>query len=134
MDDAVYRFGGDEFVLLLPNVANVENCTAVVNRVLEGIAEPVRLGNGEYVRVTASVGVALFPGDGHALEELMHLADQAMYLAKRRELHSSPVSYVGAGSPATVGSKLPPTLESASVGASLLATVGSKLPPTATAA
>ena len=125
MDDAVYRFGGDEFVLLLPNVMNAESCTAVVNRVLEGIAEPVRLGSGQYVRVTASVGVALFPGDGHALEELIHLADQAMYLAKRRELHSSPVSYAGESVLPAVASKLAPTV---------LATVGSKLPPTATAA
>ena len=99
VDDAVYRFGGDEFVLLLPNVANAETCSGVVNRVLEGIAEPVRLGNGNYVRVTASVGVALFPGDGHALEDLMHLADQAMYLAKQREHEDAHTVFVGSKPP-----------------------------------
>lgn len=100
VDDAVYRFGGDEFVLLLPNVANAETCAAVINRVLEGIAEPVRLGNGHHVQVTASVGVALFPGDGHALEELMHLADQAMYLAKQREHAHAHTVFVGSKPPA----------------------------------
>lgn len=101
-DDAVYRFGGDEFVLLLPNVSNAEMCAAVVNRVLEGISEPVRLGSGLYACVSASVGVALFPGDGHALEELMHLADQAMYLAKQREQAHAHTVFVGDCAPPAV--------------------------------
>ena len=100
-NDLVFRFGGDEFVLLLPNVKDEATCAAVLARLLGAIELPMLLGTPREcsgpvplellarqsaagsVRVTASVGVALSaPGD-KTLDELLHAADAAMYLAKQ---------------------------------------------------
>ncbi|XQU08911.1 diguanylate cyclase [Halomonas sp. LY9] len=79
--DMVGRIGGDEFVALLGGPVTEDTAWVVANQLCQALAEPFMLSVGE-VRVSASIGVALFPL--HACDEatLIHCADQAMYQAK----------------------------------------------------
>jgi diguanylate cyclase (GGDEF)-like protein/PAS domain S-box-containing protein len=81
--DTVARLGGDEFVLLLTPLDGVAEGRAVVQRVIDAVALPVGLGAERQARVSASVGVALYPDDATAPTELLARADAAMYEAKR---------------------------------------------------
>ena len=80
--DFVARFGGDEFVVLLNDIADPEQALAVANRLIEVAARPHLIKDKE-VYSTVSIGIALGrPGCGGA-EELLRNADMAMYEAKR---------------------------------------------------
>ncbi len=79
--ETVGRHGGDEFVVLLPEVVDEAAALAVGQKVLDALREPVQLGGHEYF-VTGSVGVALFPRDGISVVDLMRHADLAMYAVK----------------------------------------------------
>jgi diguanylate cyclase (GGDEF)-like protein len=80
--DLAFRYGGDEFVLLLPQTSK-ENAISVAGRLHRLIRDNVWLKEeGLNVHITASVGVASYPSDSRAKAELMHLADEAMYLVK----------------------------------------------------
>lgn len=80
--DTVARLGGDEFVLLLTNLHSRAESDVVLARILQAVAEPIALGNELLVRVTASIGVTLYPNDGRDPDQLLQNGDQAMYLAK----------------------------------------------------
>ncbi len=77
------RIGGDEFAVLVTFNENSE-LEAIAQRLLEAISIPVS-HDGIEVRITASVGIAIFPEDGTSAEELLAHADAAMYIAKRRK-------------------------------------------------
>ncbi|HVS04081.1 MAG TPA: EAL domain-containing protein [Thermoanaerobaculia bacterium] len=79
-EDVVARLGGDEFTILL-ELGRESDGLAVGRKVLAAIAEPVLL-EGQELYVTASIGVALFPGHGADAETLLKNADTAMYAAK----------------------------------------------------
>jgi diguanylate cyclase (GGDEF)-like protein/PAS domain S-box-containing protein len=79
--DIVARLGGDEFVVLLPEISAVDDAERVATKVLELFAEPVLI-NGQELRVTPSIGVAIYPDDGRDSITLMRHADLAMYQAK----------------------------------------------------
>ncbi|TVR64994.1 MAG: EAL domain-containing protein [Candidatus Competibacteraceae bacterium] len=79
--DTVARYSGDEFVLVLPEVAHARDACAVAEKVIERIAEPFAL-NGATVRIGVSIGVALYPGHGQDQAALLRHADLAMYQAK----------------------------------------------------
>lgn len=81
--DTVSRCGGDEFVLLLPELSNVQNCEAILARLLATLSAPIRLGD-QSVQVSASIGVTLYPqvSDVDA-DILIRQADMAMYQAKQ---------------------------------------------------
>lgn len=79
--DTVARFGGDEFVLLLNKLSSQAECENILGRLLRDLAEPLTL-DGREVRVTASVGVTLFPDDDADADTLLRHADHALYLAK----------------------------------------------------
>lgn len=85
--DVVARFGGDEFVVLLANLAagdqQVRDAEEVAQKLLTVISAPVD-AEGRPLSVTPSVGIALYPSDGSTSEELVKHADSAMYLAKAR--------------------------------------------------
>jgi diguanylate cyclase (GGDEF)-like protein/PAS domain S-box-containing protein len=80
--DTVARLGGDEFTIIVTDVADTGQVEATALRVLEAVASPYRLGI-EDLRITASVGIALFPSDGADAASLIQHADLAMYGAKR---------------------------------------------------
>ncbi len=77
------RIGGDEFAVLVTFNENSE-LGAIAQRLLEAITVPMA-HDGIEVRITASVGIAIFPDDGTSAEELLAHADAAMYIAKRRK-------------------------------------------------
>jgi diguanylate cyclase (GGDEF)-like protein len=79
--DTVSRQGGDEFVVLLSEMAQPEDAAITARRVLQAIAEP-HLIDGHDLHVTASIGVSVFPDDGRDAETLIQNADTAMYQAK----------------------------------------------------
>jgi predicted signal transduction protein with EAL and GGDEF domain/DNA-binding NarL/FixJ family response regulator len=81
--EAVGRYGGDEFVALLPELSDERDAELVATRILELMKEPIFVG-GQECFVTASVGVALFPRDGDSVTDLMRSSDVAMYAAKSR--------------------------------------------------
>lgn len=81
--DTVARIGGDEFVLVLGGLADVSQCNPVLERILNSIAQPVRVNGGVEASVSGSIGVAVAPPDGTEPRDLMAAADRAMYNAKR---------------------------------------------------
>jgi diguanylate cyclase (GGDEF)-like protein/PAS domain S-box-containing protein len=78
--DVIARFGGDEFVVLCDNLSGLEGVTALADRLLATVADPISLTTDE-VFVTASIGIAVTSGDATAETLLCH-ADAAMYQAK----------------------------------------------------
>jgi diguanylate cyclase (GGDEF)-like protein/PAS domain S-box-containing protein len=79
--DVTARFGGDEFVVLLGQAPDRAAASATAGRILCALQEPVCV-RGYDCRVTASIGIAMFPGDAPEAATLMKHADMAMYLAK----------------------------------------------------
>jgi len=79
--DTVARLGGDEFVILVPEYADEPDLVAIAEKVLGAVGRPVACAGQEF-RVTASVGIAVYPADGIDEPTLMKHADIAMYQAK----------------------------------------------------
>ncbi|MBL8258491.1 MAG: EAL domain-containing protein [Candidatus Competibacteraceae bacterium] len=79
--DTVARQGGDEFVVVLPNIAEEHDAWVVAEKIVGCLAEPFDLG-GDSVRIGASIGISLYPTHGENYEELVRHADLAMYQAK----------------------------------------------------
>ena len=80
-EDTVTRLGGDEFILLLPGI-DARGAAYVAQKLLDAIAEPYSIEHYN-LTLTASIGIALYPGDGEDLETLSRSADAAMYNAKQ---------------------------------------------------
>ena len=81
--DTVARMGGDEFVLVLPQIAQPTNAANLAQRILDVFREPF-IFSGYKLSVTTSVGIAVYPDDGKEVEELLKNADTAMYWAKEQ--------------------------------------------------
>ena len=79
--DTVARLGGDEFVILAPDLSTPGDSAVVARKIAAALARPVTLGE-KNMPVSASIGIALFPGDGDDLDSLLQGADAAMYRAK----------------------------------------------------
>ena len=79
--DTVARMGGDEFTLILCNTQNQNATDEVVKKIINAINQPFVI-NGKVCTVSASIGVALYPEHGETAEQLIKIADAAMYLAK----------------------------------------------------
>ena len=79
--DSVSRQGGDEFVVLLPEVSQAEDAALVAQKILSSISQPFHL-DGHELRVSCSIGISFYPNDGDDAETLMKNADTAMYRAK----------------------------------------------------
>ena len=80
-DDTVARLSGDEFVVLLEHVLSSDMVATLAGKLMEALKRPFAIGESE-VRVSASIGISLYPDDGHEGAGLMRNADAAMYRAK----------------------------------------------------
>ena len=80
-NDIVSRHGGDEFVVMLPD-SGTKAAVHVAEKLLAALSKPCLIDEHE-LRVTASIGIAIFPDDGRDSDTLFRSADAAMYLAKR---------------------------------------------------
>jgi diguanylate cyclase (GGDEF)-like protein len=88
MIDYAFRYGGDEFVILLPQTSK-ESSLTVVRRAKELLTSKVFFAEeGLNIKVTASFGVASFPADARTRKELLRMADEAMYLVKNTTRNS----------------------------------------------
>ncbi|MFB5142217.1 EAL domain-containing protein [Vibrio diabolicus] len=79
----VARIGGDEFVIILPDVHSDVALLETVGDILSVFQQPFDLANHDSLRVSTSIGIALYPRDGQDSETLLKNADTAMYLAKK---------------------------------------------------
>lgn len=77
------RFGGDEFLVLVTDVAHDERLWELAEKITRSFAEPFRHSGEEFV-ITPSIGIARYPQDGLNTQQLLNHADVAMYEAKRR--------------------------------------------------
>jgi diguanylate cyclase (GGDEF)-like protein len=82
MGDTLARQGGDEFLILLPEVESIDHVSEIAIRLLDGLQQPFLHGEIEYF-VTLSIGIAVAPDDGNKSEVLINNADLAMYQAKK---------------------------------------------------
>ncbi|MGH8503690.1 MAG: GGDEF/EAL domain-containing response regulator [Gammaproteobacteria bacterium] len=90
--DSVARIGGDEFALMLTDIAHTDDVNRIAQEIVEVLSKPLELLGNELF-ITTSVGVSLYPRDGLDAHTLLKAADMAMYLAKKhgnRYQHYSP--------------------------------------------
>ena len=80
--DTICRIGGDEFVVVLPEIKRSEDAANVAQKVLEQLSAPVKVEEAD-LGVTPSIGIAIFPDDGRDAETLIRNSDAAMYHAKQ---------------------------------------------------
>ena len=81
--DTVARLGGDEFVLLLGDLSQAQEATALLERLVREVSQPMDLAAGP-AQVGISIGVTLYPNDAVGPDELLKHADMALYLAKAK--------------------------------------------------
>ncbi len=82
--DTVCRQGGDEFIILLPEIAQPEDAAAVANKIIKAVIEPVSVQEYD-LHITTSIGIAIYPVNGtDDARELMKKADSAMYEVKSK--------------------------------------------------
>jgi len=80
--DTVARFGGDEFVLILPDIESIEDAVLIAQKIIDRFSEPIPV-YGSRIIVTTSIGIAEYPEDGTEEGTLLKNADAAMYRAKQ---------------------------------------------------
>jgi diguanylate cyclase (GGDEF)-like protein len=80
---AVFRFGGDEFLLLIRDALSPQHLMRAAQGVLDSLDHPITIDRTDF-RVACSVGLAIFPDDAAGVDELLRKADRALLLAKER--------------------------------------------------
>lgn len=80
-NDFLARLGGDEFVILLPRLDHAEDAAVVARKLIGALQSPMLI-EGHELTVSASIGIAVYPGDGDDVSTLLKHADVAMYCAK----------------------------------------------------
>lgn len=79
--DTVARFGGDEFIILVDDIAEEKNLEYIASKLIKAIQQPMRVRNLD-INVTTSIGISLFPLHGTDFNQLIKNADLALYVAK----------------------------------------------------
>ncbi|MEK3936900.1 diguanylate cyclase [Sporosarcina sp. FSL W7-1349] len=80
--DFIYRYGGDEFLLITENIDNYNDVEEKMNRIMKAFQEPFQL-KGQSFQVKSSIGISVYPDDGKDMASLIQNADHAMYRVKR---------------------------------------------------
>ncbi len=87
LDDTVGRLAGDEFAVVIADLARPDDAAFVAQKIVDSFAAPFDL-DGQDIYLTASIGIAAFPGDGEDADSLLRCADAAMYRAKESARNS----------------------------------------------
>ena len=98
--DVIARYGGDEFIVLLPETA-CDKCADVAERIRRA-TESKLAGRQDQMTTTTSIGIACFPDHGKQIDSLLEKADQAMYASKNKGKNCVTV-FSGAGTPKPEG-------------------------------
>ena len=80
--DTVARFGGDEFMVILPRIGNLADVRKLADRIMEAFVMPIKVKDQEFF-ITASMGISIYPLDGEGMSDLIKNADLAMYTSKQ---------------------------------------------------
>ena len=83
VNDTVARIGGDEFVLICPDLHTMENADVFRQRLLVVLEQPISVEGGQ-ISIGASIGIAFYPDHADSADDLFRIADQAMYAAKKK--------------------------------------------------
>jgi len=82
--DTVARVGGDEFTVILPDIARKEESEIVAKKIIDALSVPFLIGpHGRNIQIGSSIGIAIYPTDGRDADMLVSSADSAMYSAKQ---------------------------------------------------
>lgn len=117
--DAIYRFGGDEFVIMLPQIDSKKDAVVVANKILAAIRSPYYLhakktsAETSMVSIGVSIGIALFPSHGKDTQTLIQNADLAMYESKNTGKNRFTVYHKSLVSKATMQLKIEQGLKNA---------------------
>lgn len=82
--EIISRFGGDEFVIGLPDIRDPKFAASVAKKLLNAICGDYQIGDLKFY-IGASIGISIFPNNGHDINELVKCADQSMYAAKKKD-------------------------------------------------
>jgi diguanylate cyclase (GGDEF)-like protein/PAS domain S-box-containing protein len=93
--DTAARIGGDEFVVVLPNIVNPADAGVVARKISKQLSEPVMIKDAT-ASISASIGIAIYPEDGETARELIKRSDQIMYQVKADG--KADFRFVGSGS------------------------------------
>jgi diguanylate cyclase (GGDEF)-like protein len=88
--DFVCRYGGDEFVVILPRLADIAAARQVADSIGKRVALPYRM-DGVELQLTAAIGVSIYPDEARSAADLMRLADESMYRVKSRWTHPAEI-------------------------------------------
>jgi diguanylate cyclase (GGDEF)-like protein/PAS domain S-box-containing protein len=80
--DTIARIGGDEFIIILPNLKHIREAIQTAEVIIESLKASFSL-NGQEVYISTSIGISFYPYDGEDIESLIRNADRAMYQAKK---------------------------------------------------
>ena len=81
-NDTVARMGGDEFVLICPDISDANSAAILSQRLIDAINQPINIGD-RFVQVGASIGISLYSAQVRTADEMIRQADQAMYAVKQ---------------------------------------------------
>lgn len=94
--DTACRYGGDEFLIMLPEMDNPENVTVVTEKIRTQLSIPYVI-DGQAIVLSASIGTTVYPINGKNCSELINQADIAMYCAKANVNHPADLQTIGNG-------------------------------------
>lgn len=80
--DTIARFGGDEFVIILPNLKHIREAAYMAEKIVESLKRPFCFNHQE-IYISTSIGISVYPYDGTDKETLIRMADRAMYQTKK---------------------------------------------------
>jgi diguanylate cyclase (GGDEF)-like protein len=113
--DLIARIGGDEFVIVLPEIDDLDAARAVADKLIAAASDDFTTGE-RLAHMGASVGIAIFPSDGQDFDSLLRRADAAMYQSKQAGKNRYTFATIAAveppaPSPAESSAPVPPELQ-----------------------